>query len=112
MYLTNIKIFGTEFPNTLTGLIQFIGRSDPLRPIGITSEAMIKKLHLFGAPSINMLDALTSLVKLVEYELLLTLKLVMLLIALLSPIVVTALVSVATGNTPNAPSKWRPIDTH
>ena len=62
---------------------------------------------MYGLRNTNTPDALTSLVRSAEYELLLTLKLAMLLIAVLFPIVVTGWASEALENIKNVLNKWR-----
>ena len=107
MSLKSISHSGMASANTWTGLTLSIGLSDHYVPIGITFGQTIERWLMSGALSIYMLAALTSSVKSVVCESLLTLKLVTLLTARLFPIVVTALASVALENIKNVLNKWR-----
>ena len=106
-YQKNIRIFGMEFLSTLIGLMLFTGVNALFAPIGTILEAMIVRWRMSGLLNIYTLVALTSLVRSVVSELLLTLKLAMLLITLVFPIVVTALASVVSENIQNVRNKWR-----
>ena len=106
----NTYRFGMGCLLILTGLMCFIGVSVRFGLIGTICVLMTVRLPTYDQLSTYMLVAPTSSVRLVVYELLLTLKLVTLLIIRLFLLVVTELASVVLENIRNALSSFRLTD--